>query len=63
MSAKYVSLPDMSDVCLTFAMQFYNGLHSIVRQMSDVSLPHFADTAFSVAYEYDKQNWRSVGPE
>ena len=44
-SAKYVSLPDMSDVCLTFTMQFYNGLHSIVRQMADVSLPHFAYTA------------------
>ena len=43
-SAKYVSLPDMSDVCLTFTMQFYHGLHSIARQMSDVSLPHFADT-------------------
>ena len=28
-SAKYVSLPDMSDVCLTFTMQFYNGLFSL----------------------------------
>ena len=27
MSTKYVSLPVMSDVCLTFTMQFYNGLH------------------------------------
>ena len=44
LSAKYVSLPDMSDVCLTFTLQFYNGLHSIVRQMSDVSLQHFAYT-------------------
>ena len=43
-SAKYVSLPDMSDVCLTFTEQFYNVLHSIIRQMSDVSLPHFAYT-------------------
>ena len=43
-SAKYSSLPDMSDVCLTFTEQFYNGLHNIVRQMSDVSLPHFAYT-------------------
>ena len=30
--------------CLTFTMQFYNGLYSIVRHLSDVSLPHFADT-------------------
>ena len=45
-SAKYVSLPDISDVCLTFTMPFYNGLHSIVRQMSDIPLPHFADTGF-----------------
>ena len=43
-SAKYVSLPDMSDICPMFTMQFYNGLHSIVRQMSDVSLPHFIYT-------------------
>ena len=42
-SAKYVSLPDISDVCLMFTMHFYDGLHGIVRQMSDVSLPHFAD--------------------
>ena len=33
-SAKYVSLPDMSDVCLMFTMQFYNGLHSIVRHFT-----------------------------
>ena len=46
LSAKYASLPDKSDVCLTltFTMQFYNGLHSIVRQMSDVSLQNFAYT-------------------
>ena len=43
-SVKYVSLPDMSDVCLTFTMQFYKGLHSIDRQISDVTLPHFAYT-------------------
>ena len=34
----------MFDVCLTFTMQFYKGLHSIVRQMSDISLPHFVYT-------------------
>ena len=34
--------------CLTFTMQFYNGLHSIVRQMSDVSLPHFAYTVMII---------------
>ena len=49
-STKYVSLPDMSDVCLTFTMQFYNGLNSIVRQMSDVSLPQFAYTAVKNNY-------------
>ena len=30
--------------CLTFTMQFYNGLHGNVWQMSDVSQLHFADT-------------------
>ena len=47
-STKYVSLPhvpDMSDVCLMCTMQFYDGLTSIIRQMSDVSLPPFAYTA------------------
>ena len=46
---KYVSLPDMSEVYLTFAMRFYNGSHGIVRRMSDVSLPHFAYTVITVA--------------
>ena len=42
-----ICLPDMSDICLTFTMQFYNGLHSNVRQMSGISLPHFAYTGLA----------------
>ena len=33
--------------CLTLTMQFYNGLHSLIRQMSDVSLSHFTYTALA----------------
>ena len=44
MSAKYVSLADMSDVGLTFTMRFYNGSHSNVREKCDVSPWPFAYT-------------------
>ena len=59
-STKYVRLPGMSDVCLILTMQFYNELHSIVRQMSDVSLPHFAYTEWGAVMTRFNMLWYSV---